>query len=491
MSIALAPKKCGQLEARPARGNPRWWLFGMVLSASVACTTAVGADLQRLQDLLAPLPAGSWVQANTNLFSSAFPQGSVAVDFAPYTNPALIVPAWSSFAWDSNRGNLLLFGGGHANYAGNEVYVWNGASGAWTLGSLPSRINAQGYIPDNSAPMSAHTYDNNQFLPVNDRFLDIGGAAFPGGGAGVALVNGQVAVTGPWLWNPALANSALVGGSSGSGYDAGSVGGNMWTNRQNQGSATAPNTFINGTSAYRTEGGQDVVYITADPYQSGWPQLYRYAVGNLQLGQQDSWALVGTNSYQGAGFKGVGAIDQQHNLFVRTIAYPGRADDLLVWDLTNAGNAAPAASLSVSLAFADGTPFAMNSEYGLDYDQSTGLFYAWDGGAEQGAVYAFAAQTDANGKPLSQWTVVRQAATSAAKPQGNFVTGVLGKWQYVQQLDAFVALDEYRNGDAQVWLYKAGPLAAVPEAGRAQLLLAGLALVLLAVRRGRRGRQAG
>ena len=169
---------------------------------------------------------------------------------------------------------------------------------------------------------------------------------------------------------------------------------------------------------------------------------------------------------------------------MRTANYAGNSADLLVWDLSTASAATPAASKAVSLTFADGSPFVMSTEYGLDFDPTTGLFYAWDG-AQQGSVYVFSAQTDANGKPLSQWTVALQAATSAAAPAGNFVSGVLGKWQYVQQLDAFVALDEYRNGDAQVWLYKAGPLAAVPELARGQLLLAGLALVWWVARRRR------
>lgn len=465
--------------------STRWLKVGRLLGVALPiCLTsaALGADLQRLQDLLAPLPAGSWVKANTGAFSSAFPRGSVAVDYAPYTNPAFIVPAWSSFAWDSTRGDLLLFGGGHANYAGNEVYVWSGASGTWHLGSLPSQLDAQGYIPDNSAPMSAHTYDNNQYLPVNDRFLDMGGAAFPGGGAGVAIVGGQLVVTGPWLWNPALADGTKVGGTSGSGYDPITPGGNMWVNRQGQWTGSAPNTFINSTAAYRTEAGKDVVYITADPFQSGWPQLYRYTVGNLQLGQQDSWEMVGYNSFQGPGFKGAGGIDLVHNLFVRSTVYSGYDTDLLVWNLTGASGASPAASTSVRLIFADGTPFSMNAEYGIDFDAATGLFYMWDGN-EQGTVYIFGAQTDPNGAVLPEWTIYRKTASSASNPQGSFVTGVLGKWKYVAQLDAFVALDEYRNGDAEVWLYKADVLGAVPEVSSGILLLAGLLVIFILTRR--------
>ncbi|MBL8334670.1 MAG: hypothetical protein JNM08_16285, partial [Rubrivivax sp.] len=65
--------------------------------------------------------------------------------------------------------------------------------------------------------------------------------------------------------------------------------------------------------------------------------------------------------------------------------------------------------------------------------------------------------------------------------------GVLGKWEYVEELGAFVAMDSYSFGtqDAAIWLYK--PLAAaVPEAPVWQALLMGGALLGWSVRRRRR-----
>ncbi|MEP6878733.1 MAG: PEP-CTERM sorting domain-containing protein, partial [Nitrosospira sp.] len=78
-------------------------------------------SLERLSSLLANTPEGGWVKASTNLYSDAWATGAGAV---PNGWPGAIVRAWSSFAWDSTRGDLLLWGGGHANYAGNEMYVW-------------------------------------------------------------------------------------------------------------------------------------------------------------------------------------------------------------------------------------------------------------------------------------------------------------------------------------------------------------------------------
>jgi len=343
----------------------------------------------------------------------------------------------------------------------------------WVRGSLPTKLDASGLIADNSAPQSSHTYDNNQYLPINDRFLNFGGAAYPQGGNEYAMINGVATRTGPWLWNPNLANGNLVGGSSGSGYDPTRLGGNMWTDRHAQWTGAEPGAYINSTAAYRTEAGRDVVYITGDTYQSGWPMLYKYTLGNVQGGELDTWEVIGANSGQGTTYAGAGAIDTQHNLFVRT-STGSSAFDLVVWNLSGATATSPSFSQSIQLQFANGTPVVMNASFGMDFDSGDGNFYAWNGSS----IYVFHPEYGANNQLLSTWTVSEVSAATPAHPQGNFVNGVLGKWHYVDQLDAFIAVDEYNfaAADAGVWLYK--PLiSAVPEPSALLMWLCG-ALVL-------------
>src|SRR5687768_14430919 len=126
----------------------------LLLGASFpVCVGQASADtsFERLSSLLAETPQGGWVRASTNLYSDAWATGA---DAAPGPT-STVVSAWSSFAWDSTRGNLLLWGGGHGNYVGNEMYVWDGATGNWGRGSLASRIDSKGFIVDNAAPQSA------------------------------------------------------------------------------------------------------------------------------------------------------------------------------------------------------------------------------------------------------------------------------------------------------------------------------------------------
>ncbi len=433
----------------------------VVLAAALQPTSA--QDLQRLKGLVDSVTPGSWVQANVNSFSASFAVGSSAVPSSGLSNPGRVVVAWSSFAWDSTRGNLLLFGGGHYNYLGNEMYVFSGSTGLWSRGSLPSGVYSPDYmVTDNSAPQSAHTYDNNLFLPINDRFMTFGGATHPYGGIFRAPIGGAVTRTGPWMWNPNLADANKVGGSTGSGFDPSVGGGLMWSDRRLFQSGATLASHINGTTAYRTEGGRDVVYVTADANQSGLPSLFRYAVGNLANGESDQIEWIGRTTSVAA-FEGAGTIDTARNLFVRTTGVVTNANDLLVWKLTGASSTSVVVEFGVDLVKEDGSPLSLATGVGLDYDEILDQYVAWDG-TQGGTVYVFRAETDAAGNLRQQWHATTVQSQTLAQPTGKFATGVFGKWKYIKQLGAYVALDEYNGatGDAGVWLYKPPVLPGAP-----------------------------
>ncbi|BCT69205.1 PEP-CTERM sorting domain-containing protein [Nitrosospira sp. NRS527] len=440
-------------------------------------------SFERLSSLLAATPEGGWVKASSNLFSDAWPVGADAV---PNSWPGAIVNAWSSFAWDSTHGKMMLWGGGHANYVGNEMYVWDGATGDWGRGSLPSRIDAHGFIVDGAAPQSAHTYDNNNYLPVNNMFITFGGAAQNGGN--FEKTDGKnVTRAGPFLWDPDKADPNKVGGTTGSGWNMVNVaqGGNMWTDRQGQWTGSEPPIYVNATTAYRTENGKDVVYVTADSNASGFPVLYRYEVGDVRNGGKDSWEAVGT-TWNSVGYQGTATIDTTHNLYIRTANHIGPyTADLAIWDLDNSNTANPNnnADIGINLVNADGSDFVMGVTYGIGYDSANNMIMLWDGSGGGGTVWEANVLTDADGNIGSNttWTVHEMQSATSSHPHGDFATGVLGKWHYDPTLGAFVALDQIapENGgawDAAVWLYK--PVAGVvPEPETYALLLAGLGMI--------------
>src|SRR5581483_7963913 len=145
---------CGTAKDRDAR-----WLHvgaafrARTLVARATCAIAlalVGAGLAGAQSpayvtsspllpIIAQMPENTWLRVNTNFFSDVWtPPELIPLDDGDVDSPSHIILAWSGFAWDPNRGDLIIFGGGHANYPGNDVYRWHSRDLTWERASLPS-----------------------------------------------------------------------------------------------------------------------------------------------------------------------------------------------------------------------------------------------------------------------------------------------------------------------------------------------------------------
>jgi hypothetical protein len=100
---------------------------------------------------------------------------------------------WSGGAFDTRRDRLLVWGGGHSGYAGNELYAFDLRTLKWQRMTEPSRdIGGDprtGYYPD-GYPRSRHTYDSLEYVPGTDLFCAFGGAGlYPEGSTHAANVD--------------------------------------------------------------------------------------------------------------------------------------------------------------------------------------------------------------------------------------------------------------------------------------------------------------
>jgi hypothetical protein len=411
--------------------------------------------------MIEQMPEKTWVKANQNTFQSVWTprQYQVLPDSGYGSNFSAIIGAWSSFAWDSNRGNMIIYGGGHANYGGNDVYTWQSSTLLWQRSSLPTQIELppDGFywrtVNNDVSPLSAHTYDNNVFLTKIDRFLTFGGFVFNAGTPYYKmLADGSRTSTGPYLFDPNRADGNKVGGADGTGVDPSTPGGQMWQNRDiyaNLPTSPLPGGFYNGIAVQTVENGKDVVYVAGSNQAS--PSLYRYQINVVNDPSQDSWTLVGRETSSISG-QGAGAYDPNNKIFIRT----GSASiPFLYWDINHL-------SPIKIVSFADlmdntngAFSFGDLPGTGMDFDPIRKRFVLWGGG---NYIYTLTEPDGTNAWRLSIDNfgfTIGPGGTSLGNDfyNGGLLSGgVLGKWHYAANLDVFVGLKDRYKGD--VWIYK-------------------------------------
>ena len=442
-------------KAQPADGNP----------------SGAPPDMSALINILKTTPEGSWVKVNLNPFSDVWsPSDLRPLVGAANPSPSRIISAWSSFAWDPNRGDLWLFGGGHANYSGNDVYRWRGTTRMWERASLPSEMMQddlgtwKAVDGQDKAPSSAHTYDNNMFLPVSDRLLVFGGAAYNNGSNYVRQISPTASRrTGPYMFNPALADGNKVGGSTGSHVKRVSprpevLGGDMWFNRDiyvnippaSIGPLGLPTGHVSGCTAYNTEGGKDVVYVAARFNGGSQLSLARYTINNVNDPTQDTWKIVGGYRITVSDNQPTCAYDPVGKVFVK------RQDNTTLFDYWSLNGTLDGSNSQVKFTPVDPTgefatlisTNALRLFYcGMDFDPIRRKYGLWCG---DGRTWMITPPTVLG---PTGWTINKQVApTGAVPPANDGQGGVIGKWKYIPNIDAFIGLTNINEG--QVWIYK-------------------------------------
>jgi hypothetical protein len=416
-------------------------------------------DLGNLLGMLRGTPDGGWVRVNLNAYSDVWTPADLRTLYRTSNpTPEKILRAWSGMAWDSKRARFWLYGGGHANYSGNDTYYWDAGTQRWARSSLPSQmvVDERGRNKPidgmDKAPPSAHTYDNNAYLPIADRYLVLGGAADPNGGHFLLALDAYTErKTGPYFFDPARADGNKVGGSTGSHVQRVApypdiVGGNMWSNRESwlyasASSAPPSESAVNGCVAVAESNGKDIVYLRT-AYR-----LYRYTVHDVNNPAADTWTRAG-RYYSGSGAQTSCSYDASRKVF---IALGKTTNPFVYWDMTKEGssnNEVPFTPVDPTGEFASLIAGAqIDPRYcGIKHDSRRGDHVLWCG---DGRTWSLRAPSSLG---ATGWTINKNTATSAEVPSDPVGAGVLGKWKYVPALDAFIAVSNPVQGN--VWLWK-------------------------------------
>lgn len=458
-------------------------------SAASGATIYGGLFSNPLLSMVAAAPENSWIQLNLNAVQTVWP----GEDYKPiYTaqstgSTTAVIRCWSSFSWDATRSRMILYGGGHANYDGNEVYVFNGSSRQWMLGFWPSddkvynestaeRVTVDGPL---NSPVSAHTYDNTAYLEILDRYITFGGAAAHTGGPYAIHGDGPDRSAGPYMLDLTLAGQGLLGGLTGSNVHRGSTlnvnlsGANAWSVRDYYKDHADPagalpfmTSHISCGTAYTQENGHDVIYMTTRP---GY-HLHRIEFVDSNY-RNDIITRVGSATNNPPDWDATVALDPVKRIVL--ILGHDSARMFWGWDISGASMPnflVPASGLTGPGAAAWIATFA--SQHGIEFDPVNNRFVMW---SEGGQIFGIQHQ---GGSLSSNWYVEElrtnsgsagvdrpktrtelDAETSGVYSKSDF--SVNGKWKWAKELNAFVGLQHTYNGN--VWIYKPSNWVSPPD----------------------------
>ncbi len=349
--------------------------------------------------------------------------------------------AWSGGALDSKRDRLVIWGGGHADYYGNELYAFNLQDFTWDRLTDPSPVLSN---PDQCTdiltdgnPNSRHTYYNLDYIPEVDSMFS--------SPAGSTACNSGGLDRNTWLFdfeaNEAANDSSLRVGWINQGQPARNPDGSLVDRDSGVGRPITGE--LPTASAYDPNSG--IVYSISN---SG---LYDYNVEN------NFWRRINPTQI-GAGGGGISTdtgivIDPKRNKIV--VIGSGR---VLVYDLDNENG----------MQYQQQVWATTNGEFndgayrpGVNYDPVADRIVVWDGGAVR-----------ALNMDTREWEAL------ASTPQLPADDGTYGRFRYSPTQNAYIAIN---GGNKDVLIYK---LQNIPEPTGVALLLT--AIPFMTTRRRRR-----
>lgn len=344
----------------------------VVLIAVAGSSVVRAAPLDTLQP-------GQWYEIPNSNMRAVDPCPTRNCSYSAVSGQYGAMEAWSGGAYDSARDRLVIWGGGHQDYAGNEVYVFGpltSATPTWqrlTQPSSPVQPDVSYYADGN--PSSRHTSNTLTYAPNIDKFVVLGGGSFYGsGGYGNRATDMFDFTTNTW------SRKATIPGNGGvlatiSAYDA--VTGHLWHHSTADGG---------GLSNY------DPIANTYTLYPSAYLSYYY------------------TMDVDTAG---------------RKLVALGGGNPVLVWDLNNpgAGPTTPVTSGDKTIENAQAPGFV--------YDPVSHVFVGWSGGA---SVYTLNPATWV-------WSKVSPAASNTVTPTSAEVTGTYGRFRYIPSMNAFIVVN--------------------------------------------------
>jgi hypothetical protein len=129
---------------------------------------------------LAEIPSRlGWYEVPGSKLQSVCPPNDVNHESYAFASQCSgIVRAWNGAIADTKRNRLIVWGGGHGDYAGNEVYEFDLATLQWKRLNDPSPVTPCQETTSDGKPNSRHTYGGLAYIADEDRMFVFGGVVY-------------------------------------------------------------------------------------------------------------------------------------------------------------------------------------------------------------------------------------------------------------------------------------------------------------------------
>jgi hypothetical protein len=347
----------------------------MLRALTIASLAALLSPQLARADAIDDLPVGQWYKVPNSKLEAVKPSPTPPGN----TGPSSIMIAWSGGAYDTNRDRLIVWGGGHSDYAGNELYVFDLTTLKWTRLTDPSNptggSESSGVYGD-GRPRSTHTYSELTFSANTGKFYYIGLGAVWQNGAHSHKSGAFNFQTNNWE-DIAAKPSIGLNRSNVVAYD--SQTGKIWVNA-----------------------GEERTMMSYDPAANAWQTYAEWSQQFLPV------TLYATAAISPADRQMVAVGNNQ----------------FFVWDLRNPSQ--------VSVPKVNGSSAVVSQNApGFVFDSATGKYVGWVGGA---TVYTLDPKTLA-------WTTVAPAAGNTVVPTNPPSQGTYGRFQYSPRRNVFVVVN--------------------------------------------------
>ena len=379
--------------------NVRSAAITLVSVVSLACCAAAGADV------IDDLQPGHWAAVSLNQIADVDPCPQGGCSYSANEGQPAVINDWNGGAFATRfgtRGGLVVFGGGHMGYYGNEVYVFDLDSRLWQRVTDPVENpvcdQTTGELQDGS-PCSAHTYDYVQYHAGTNSFVELGSSSnHEVGGGGSPKVHLLNFDTRRWR-----------GGAS--------------TNYPNfRGHEGASSAYDPNRDSFWLLAAHNVGLMKYDPNANGGAGLWTpYAQYNISI-------------------DAVSAIDPDRDLFV-TLDTRG-TQRVIVHDLNKPGQLGRAVSTTGDRSM-ESFP-----KPGFEWDPIIRKFVIWGRGA---SVYTLTPPDGDWAGGTWIWAKVDPAPDNAVVPSEPNFNGTYSRFRYAPTVNAYIVINSTTD---HVYMYK-------------------------------------